>query len=354
MWLAGQTYDGDQCTDLRNSDVTAMLLDAGVLGGQSVIGVLPGVIGNTGLGVTPGTGMTVTVGPGSFAVPNSASPVAGGYRSTLPQAATLDVTAADPSNPRIDVVCATVADNGDATSGGTVQVITGLPAATPSAPSVPDNSIVLAAVSVPANLTAIAAANITDQRTYTVAAGGVARIALGSQVGYAGMLAYDRSSDRFYHNGANGQFQASFAPFDAVQSANTGNVNLGHQQQATTVCSVSFTADGQTDVKVTSSDCGTYVNFGNANVSYWVYKHWSVDGTTVFGYNTAQHSAIGQNYSVGGGTTVLYSGTGGAFPTPSAGTHTIKFWATEFGSTTATDNAFLLGPAFLRVEAVPL
>lgn len=69
---------------------------------------------------------------------------------------TLAVTAADPTNGRIDLVVAK--------SDGTVAVVAGAPAGSPSAPSAPAKSVALAQISVPAAVATLAAGRFTDLR----------------------------------------------------------------------------------------------------------------------------------------------------------------------------------------------
>ena len=80
----------------------------------------------------------------------------------------LAISAADPTNPRIDLVVLQVIDSqyGGASDTAQLAVITGTPAASPVAPAAPSNSITLAQVAVAANATSIASGNITDRRTY--------------------------------------------------------------------------------------------------------------------------------------------------------------------------------------------
>ena len=68
----------------------------------------------------------------------------------------LQVTAADPSDPRIDVVYAA--------EDGTVGIVDGTPAASPSAPAKPGQAVALAEIYVNASATSIVDANITDRR----------------------------------------------------------------------------------------------------------------------------------------------------------------------------------------------
>src|SRR5579884_2992987 len=116
LWLAGGTYDANGGNDLRNSGVSAYFYDQGPGAASNAISPLGGVVGGAGLWVYPGTGMSVQVKCGHFVVPNTNTPTAGAYVSTLSSNATLAVQTADPSNPRIDLVVAFVQDNGNSSS----------------------------------------------------------------------------------------------------------------------------------------------------------------------------------------------------------------------------------------------
>jgi hypothetical protein len=78
----------------------------------------------------------------------------------------LSLNTADPTNPRIDLICATVNDAyyTGSLNNVVIQVVAGTPAGSPVAPSLPANSITLATVAVGAGATAITNANITDTR----------------------------------------------------------------------------------------------------------------------------------------------------------------------------------------------
>lgn len=78
----------------------------------------------------------------------------------------LAIAAADPTNPRIDLICASIQDAEYAGSNNqpVLQVVTGSPAASPSVPSAPASSVVLAQVTVAAGATSITTGNITDKR----------------------------------------------------------------------------------------------------------------------------------------------------------------------------------------------
>ena len=74
-------------------------------------------------------------------------------------AGNVTITAADATNPRLDLVVVN--------ASGTKSATAGTPAASPVFPAVPASSLVLATVSVPANDTTIGASQITDTRLFT-------------------------------------------------------------------------------------------------------------------------------------------------------------------------------------------
>jgi len=83
-----------------------------------------------------------------------------------------DVTITDNTsgNPRIDIIClkvdATVTPDGEATNVASLVAIAGTPAASPTAPAVPDDHLLLAQVAVANGFASITTANITDKRTF--------------------------------------------------------------------------------------------------------------------------------------------------------------------------------------------
>jgi hypothetical protein len=137
---------------------------------------LKGIIGTEGVGAgtsemqvtesgTPG--MSVVVAAGWAWVNGTTSATQGIYSTYNDAATTLTVTAANPTNPRIDKVCVTVRDAAYAGASNDVilQVVAGTPAGSPSAPATPASSLALATIAVAAGATSITNANITDSRT---------------------------------------------------------------------------------------------------------------------------------------------------------------------------------------------
>jgi hypothetical protein len=127
-----------------------------------------GIINSSSLAVTQNSpvGMSVLVASGWAAVLGTEQSNMGAYVVYNDATATLGITTADPTNPRIDLVCATVRDAyySGAFNDVILQVVAGTPAGSPVAPALPANSISLATVAVAAGATSITNANITDTR----------------------------------------------------------------------------------------------------------------------------------------------------------------------------------------------
>jgi hypothetical protein len=130
-----------------------------------------GIINLSSLAVTANSpaGMSVRVASGWAAIVGTTTSNMGVYTIFNDATDTLTITTANPTNPRIDLVCATVRDAfySGANNDVIFQVIAGTPAGSPIAPALPANSISLATVAVGAAVTQINAGNITDTRVPT-------------------------------------------------------------------------------------------------------------------------------------------------------------------------------------------
>jgi hypothetical protein len=110
--------------------------------------------------------MNVYVADGWAAIVGTTQADMGTYVAYNDASVLLTITTANPTNPRIDLVCMTVNDSyySGSTNNVVFQVIAGTASATPAAPSLPANSISLATVYVAAGALSINSGNITDTR----------------------------------------------------------------------------------------------------------------------------------------------------------------------------------------------
>ena len=79
----------------------------------------------------------------------------------------LTIATASTTNPRIDLICLTVSDAyyTGATNTVAFNVVTGTPAASPTVPATPTNSLALGQIYVGTSVTSILTANITNYNT---------------------------------------------------------------------------------------------------------------------------------------------------------------------------------------------
>ena len=138
--------------------------------GTLALGGVGGVVNSTDLAVTQNgsPNMSVNVAGGGNFIPQTIAANGGVYFGLNDATVNLAIAASNPTNPRIDLVASTV--NDAAYSGGTnnwaLQVVTGTPAGSPVAPSLPSSSNALANVAVAALAVTIVNANITDKRSF--------------------------------------------------------------------------------------------------------------------------------------------------------------------------------------------
>ena len=118
-----------------------------------------GIIKSTSLAVTPNSpvGMSVIIAGGWAAIVGTTQTNMGTYVAYNDAPTVVAITTANPTKPRIDLVCATVQDAYYTGSQNNVifQVVVGTPASSPVAPALPANSIALAEVDVAAGALSI-------------------------------------------------------------------------------------------------------------------------------------------------------------------------------------------------------
>jgi hypothetical protein len=338
--------DEDAQSPYRQYDIGTRLYNAGTATANQVpSGVYPG---NGAMAVTAATGMNISVAAGYCAVANSASSLQGGYVFGLMTAGQLTVAAADTTNPRIDLAVAAVNDLGNDSSSSYVGLVTGTPAATPSPPSPPVNSLILAQIAVAANVTSIVAGNITDERSYVVAPGGILPIQNAA-------AAPAVPESQFMYNLATGQLVQGTGTAGTVSvSSNTkwapqatyltSPVTAAHAGTLTTLATVSVSTDGVTDIEIYTK--WAYILGSAAQMTLQV----QIDGTQVDEVNV---TAAGSPDTGGGSSRYFTSSSQGT--TPSAGTHAITWLFQASGSGTSTSDgvfAASTAPGILRISPV--
>lgn len=106
----------------------------------------------TTITLTGAGSMTWNIAAHSGVLDVQTSALAGPYAYATTGGDTGTITAADSSNPRVDIIYVQVSDNaldGSGATTGAVGYLAGTPAASPSAPAAPARSMVLATIAVP-------------------------------------------------------------------------------------------------------------------------------------------------------------------------------------------------------------
>lgn len=145
--------------------------DVRTLGGLATSGALNGGVARSyDLSVVQrgaGANMSVDIGRGGCLVGGTVSADQGEYFVYNDATVNVVISAANVTNPRIDVIGVRVQDqeHGDGSDSATIAVVTGTPAGSPAVPTLPANFLTLAHVAVAANASSIVTGNITDKRT---------------------------------------------------------------------------------------------------------------------------------------------------------------------------------------------
>ena len=335
LWCDGPSMDAGN--PFRQFDVGARVFTSGTATAVAVPGgVFPGI---GAMGVSASSGLNVQVAAGYCCVP---SPTAGqgGYIFGTLQAHNLSLQAADPVNPRIDLIVARVYDTGNSASYCDVEVVTGTAATPASQPAVPTAAIALASVSVPATAVALASGAVTDLRSYVVAPGGILPIAdsAAAPAVPATQIMYDMSRNLLVQGTGTAGSTAllgsgAWTPaLSYVSSPVSDSASRGSLKQIT---SVSVTTDGATDLEIYYKWPGLYVGSAPLLVTMSV----AIDGTVLDQTPVYVQSTTSGSASAGGAA--RYYTSSGAGTTPDAGTHTVSFsfQSASTGTTTTMANS---------------
>ncbi len=197
----------------RLLDQMMMGWDVRTAGGSATEGTANGGVTRSGAmavsqRASGGAGMAVDVAAGGCIVGGTESATQGDYFVYNDAVVTLTISAADPTNPRIDIVGVRVRDSeySGAIDDTALVVVTGTAAAVPAEPTLPENFLTLARVDVPAADTSITNGQITDRRRRVAALGGITVCTSSTRptVGlWEGLFIYETDTDRvLFYNGS--------------------------------------------------------------------------------------------------------------------------------------------------------
>lgn len=228
---------------------------------------VPGSQGSTtGWATNPG-GQPTTYGANLIASLTSQ----GSYYGYNDATVNLTISAANATNPRIDVVCVSVQDAAysGSTNTAVLQVITGTPASSPAVPSLPVNSVALAQVYVGANVTSITSGNITDVRPIVGAQGGGIRPGTSVIVGSVPTATTRMISQTF---AVTPTFSSSLAtvsfPVAFANGVQSVQVTIGDSASARFVANVnSATTLSSTQVAIWTTAGGAFSGTATVNIT---------------------------------------------------------------------------------------
>lgn len=331
-FLDGPVYDA---SDFRNFEAAAMAWN-----GSAYAGLLQNA---NRMAVQASSGMNITIGPGAAVIPSAAGTTDGAYRAYNNQTRTLTVTTSDPTSPRIDIVVVGVNDLGTSSSTTFIEIVAGTPAPSPSAPATPSNTVLLANIAVGAGVSSITSGNITDKRVFTVSPGGILPVATTASIasGVNGQYAYDTANDRIFHLAQSGPRQAHVLPW-APQQGSGSATYAG--STAGTLCSVTVTTDGSTDLEIHACWRGYQTDGTLAAVSTATFNIY-LDSSSLKACTVENRSTTGAQ---AGGSAMFHITTSGGGDRPSAGTHTVALKYTDSISTSLHPGSAAGGEIYVR------
>jgi hypothetical protein len=288
-----------------------------------------GIINSASLLVHQNTpaGLSVVVDSGWAAIVGTTQANMGTYVTYNDASLVLSLNTADPTNPRIDLVCATVNDAyyTGSLNNVIIQVVAGTPAGSPVAPSLPANSITLATVAVGAGATAITNANITDTR-----------VLVTTNIPESGDISAVNAGTGLSGGGSSGSVTLSIntavtADLTTAQtltnkSLTTPKINLGINAQTGTTYTTVLDDNGKLVTQTNASAIATTIPL-NASVAYPI-------GAQI---NIAQMGA-GQ-VTISGASGVTIASTGATATTPKLRAQ----YSTATAVQTATDTWLVMG-----------
>jgi hypothetical protein len=270
-----------------------------------------GIIKDNSLAVTQNSpaGMSVLVTSGWAAIVGTTQANMGTYVGYNDATTVLTVTTANPTNPRIDLVCMTVQDAYYTGSLNDVilQVVAGTPAGSPVAPSLPANSISLATVAVGAGATSITTANITDTR-----------VAVTTNIPESGDISAVVAGTGLSGGGTSGSVTVSIntsVTADLTTAQTLTNKTLTTPTLTSPLINVGINAQTNTTYTTVLADNGKLITQTNASaITTTIPPFSSVAYPVGAQLNFAQYGAGQVTFAQGSGVTIVSTGATASAP----------------------------------------
>jgi len=274
-----------------------------------------GIINSSSLAVTQNSpvGMSVIIASGWCAIVGTTQANMGTYVAYNDAATVATITTANPTNPRIDLICATVNDAyyTGSTNNVVFQVIAGTPAGSPVAPSLPANSISLATVNVAAGALSIVTGNITDTR-----------VLVTTNIPETGDITAVTAGTGLSGGGTSGSVTLAIntaVTADLTTAQTLTNKTLTTPTLTSPLINLGITTDTSTGYTTVLSDNGKLITLSNASaITATIPPNASVAYPVGAQLNFVQLGAGQVTFTQGAGVTIVSTGATASAPTTRA------------------------------------